>query len=108
MGATRMAAAEANDINYDTFREWMAHKPEFSVLVTRAESQAELMFTSTLYKAAKGTDKSPSDWRAAESWLKRRRRHEWSDNVTVRNDSEVARLLAELFPESSADGVGTT
>ena len=101
IGATRTAACEANEIDLDTFRRWMIANTEFCGLVTHAEGQAELMFTATLYKAAKGTPDNPSDWRAAESWLKRRRRHEWSDNITLRNDTEASRLIAELFPEEA-------
>jgi len=106
MGATRLAAAEGNGIDYDTFRRWLTNYTDFYAAVTQAESQAELLFTSVLYKAGKGTAEIPGDWRAAESWLKRRRRHEWSDNLTVRNDSEAARLLAELFAENAGDGLG--
>jgi transposase-like protein len=36
------------------------------------------------------------DWRAAESWLKRRRKDEWGDNTSVELDREIAELLAAL------------
>jgi hypothetical protein len=37
------------------------------------------------------------DWRAAESWLKRRRREEWGDTLDVRKlgDDQLIRLLEE-------------
>ena len=103
IGATRTAAAESNGIEYETFRQWMIDNLEFSAAVTHAESQAELMYSATMYKAAKGTAEIPGDWRAAESWLKRRRRHEWSDNITLGTDKEVSRIISELFAEE-ADG----
>lgn len=95
IGATRTTAAESNGIEYETFRRWMNDNVEFYAAVTHAESQAELMFTATLYKSAKGTTEIPGDWRAAESWLKRRRRIDWGDNIDFRklDDATLLRLL---------------
>jgi hypothetical protein len=36
------------------------------------------------------------DWKAAESWLKRRRRQEWGDNVSVDVDKEISELIDRL------------
>ena len=102
-GATRTAASGAVGIGRDTFLEWMKRYPAFSDGVTCAEAKAELRFTTTLAKAAEGTDEVPGDWRAAESWLKRRRREDWGDNIAVAADKEAARILAELFPEDARD-----
>ena len=95
-GSTRMAAAEYVGVNYETFRRWMNDNIDFYALVTRAESEAEVMFTSTLAKAARGTSTVPGDWRAAESWLKRRRRGEWGDSIDIRklDDETIIRLFA--------------
>ena len=100
-----MAAAESLGIGYETFRRWMSDYEEFWGAVTRAEAEAEAMFTAVIAKAARGTDKEPGDWRAAESWLKRRRRVEWGDNITHRADREAANLLAELFPDDAGAGI---
>ena len=107
-GCTRTAAAESLGIGYETFRRWMSDYEEFWGAVTRAEAEAEAMFTATIAQAAKGTEKEPGDWRAAESWLKRRRRAEWGDNITHRADREVAGLLAELFPDDAAESFDET
>jgi hypothetical protein len=54
------------------------------------------MFTAIIAKAAKGTPQVPGDWRAAESWLKRRRRAEWGDSLDLRklDDDTILRLLS--------------
>jgi hypothetical protein len=107
-GCTRMAAAEASGIAYETFRRWMADNVDFYGAVTRAEYEAEAMFTAVIAKHAVGAGKIESDWRAAESWLKRRRRAEWGDNVSVRADREAARLLSELFPDDAREYLAET
>lgn len=91
-GATRTAAAQSNGINRDTLREWMQDYPAFSGAVMRAEAEAEQAMSRALHAAATG--KEP-DWRAAESWLKRRRREEWGDSLDVRklSDEQIASLL---------------
>ena len=106
-GATKTAAAESNGVEYETFRRWMFSKVEFHALVIRAEAKAEMRFTATITKAAQGTKDIPGDWRAAESWLKRRRRAEWGDNTTVSADREIAAALASLFAGDAEDGIGT-
>ena len=77
IGCTRKASAEAACISFDTFSNWMKSNPVFSALVTRAEAQAENAMVACLQTAA------ITDWRAAESWLKRRSRDEWGDNEKV-------------------------
>jgi hypothetical protein len=74
-GTTRTGAVAAANIAYDTFGEWMEHKPDFRYAVLRAEAEAENEMVKVLRSAA------PDDWRAAESWLKRRRRDDWGDTV---------------------------
>lgn len=43
------------------------------------------------------------DWRAAESWLKRRQRADWGENVALDFDAEIARLLAKLAGQGEAE-----
>lgn len=81
VGSTRTAAAESSGIHRDTFANWMASRSAFFHAVTRAEAEAEEKFIRTIALAAKGTADVPGDWRAAESWLKRRRRDDWGDSV---------------------------
>lgn len=91
-GGTRTAAARSSGISLETFRQWMAGNLEFSAAVMRAEADAEQAMARAVYGAATG--KEP-DWRAAESWLKRRRREEWGDSLDLRklSDDQIAGLL---------------
>lgn len=74
-GSTRTAAAEAAGVHRDTFYEWLGKNPDFSDAVTRAEAACEGEMAKALKTAAK------DDWRAAEAWLKRRRKAEWSEKI---------------------------
>ena len=99
-GATRTSAAEGCGISRDTFRDWLQRYPAFSGAVTRAEAEAELIHTRVLMRA------SSEDWRASESWLKRRRRDEWGDNTTVRADQEAEAIIAALLHRHAAEDSG--
>ena len=77
-GCTRKASHQSAGISHETFLEWLRRYPEFLEVVTRAEADAENLMVAAVHKAA--TD---GDWRAAESWLKRRRRDDWGDNERV-------------------------
>ena len=102
IGATRTAAVGAAGISRETFYVWLKENLTFSDAVTQAEAQAEIGHTLALAKA------SASDWRASESWLKRRRRADWGDNIAVGADKEAARILAELFPEDAGRSFSPT
>lgn len=83
-GATRKDAAEAHGVRYQTFLNWLARGEkagrgiyfEFFDAVATAEAAARLKFTAVIAKAA-----AEGDWRAAETWLKRRDRENWGDNI---------------------------
>jgi len=90
-GATYRDASEAAGIAYNTFNEWMKKGAdaktgkfrEFNDSVETANAQCAVNFTRVIQsKAAQG------DWKAAEAWLKRRRREDWGDNVEIRGDKE--------------------
>lgn len=76
-GCTKEAAAACGGIGYSTLNEWEKEFPEFSEALTRAEGEAEAQMARCLFTAA------PTDWRAAESWLKRRRSKTWGDKQTT-------------------------
>lgn len=123
VGMTRTAAVSRAEITLQTLGEWIEDNLEFSLAVTRAEAEAEARFTSVMEKAAqphevvetttttndkgevvtKEVIRSEFDWKAAESWLKRRRRADWGDNVAIDVDREIAELLARLAPAGEAE-----
>lgn len=100
LGCTRRAACAVAGISEETFYCWMREIPEFSELVVAAENQAEAGFTNVIQKAA-----AAGDWRAAESWLKRRRRDDYGDSVDIKkvDDDTLIRLL-----EKTVDSGGET
>ena len=63
--------------------------------LTRAEGACAARMAARLHQEA---TREGGDWRAAEAWLKRRRREEWGENVSVSADRRAAELLAELLP----------
>ncbi len=91
MGATRRAASSAGPVHYETMLNWMGRYSSFSDKVEDAENAAELRFTLVLTKAANDGDAA-----SAEKWLKRRRREDWGDNVTIDIDKAIADTLALL------------
>lgn len=104
-GLTRRAAAGQGGITYETFNTWLKQDDKLIFLcqVEEAEQYAEAKFTASLKKAAWGqkvtvtktTTKADGsqivtketrmeyDWRAAAEWLKRRRRDDWSEPLSV-------------------------
>lgn len=102
MGATRTAAAAMGGISLATLSRWMVEDVEFADSIISAEGSAEYAMSQSLFSAG------GSDWRAAESWLKRRRRSVWGDNVTVSADKEAAGIIAELFGEEAGGDTPVT
>lgn len=93
VGATQKDAAAAAGIGENTLDDWKRADQDFRDAVTRAEGACAARMAARLYQEAA---KDEGDWRAAESWLKRRRRSEWGDNVSVDIDREIERVLAQL------------
>ena len=102
-GCTRTAAYGSAGISKPTFLSWLGKYPDFLAEVTRAEADAEARFTKSIYKAATGYD---ADWRAAESWLKRRRRDEWVDHLSLSrlSDEDVIALATGGVPGTDKAG----
>ena len=71
-GCTRVAAANAAGICYDTFRTWLQAFPVFSAAVEKAEADYELTLNKTITKSAK------KNFAAATWWLERRRRKDYA------------------------------
>ena len=102
-GCTRRAAYGSAGIDAASFARWLKTYADFAEAVTRAEADAEARFTKCIYKAATGYD---SDWRAAEAWLKRRRRDEWGDNLSLSrlSDEDVIALATGGVPGTDKAG----
>ncbi len=106
-GGTRKAAAGSAGVEYLTFLRWLGRYDSFVTDVSRAESDAESICAATFQKAALA-----GDWKAAESWLKRRRREEWGDNIslTTKNDDDLlneAEAIVERQRASRSSGSDT-
>jgi hypothetical protein len=128
-GLTREASASRVDVDRTQIWRWIERFATFRNAVTRAEAEAEARFTSTMAQAAaphevvettttQGPDGTVTktvirrefDWRAAESWLKRRRRADWGDSLDVKriDDDTLLRLIASAagsVPEEPATSV---
>jgi hypothetical protein len=114
-GNTRRVAAALAGIDESTLYEWANQYPEFSKSLDHADAKAEAGYAGIFRKAALGyaatrtrtTVKADGmaetvtethrefDWRAAESWLKRRRPDDWGDKIDVKQlpDDALIRLL---------------
>lgn len=104
-GATYKDASEAAGVIYNTFNEWMkkgeeaktGQYREFKDAVDVANAQCAVNFTRVIQsKAALG------DWKAAEAWLKRRRREDWGDNVDVTTGGDKITAI-RVIRDGSAD-----
>lgn len=84
LGATRVAAHLSAGVGSSTFFTWLDTYPEFREAVTRAEAEAEAACAAVIVLAAKD-----GDWRAAEAWLKRRRKEEWSEKIQQEHSGQV-------------------
>lgn len=89
-GATAKDAAAVAGMSEATYYAWKASDPEFSEAITRAENECAARLAAKLAGAA------DEDWRAAESWLKRRRSEDWGDRQSLDLDSRISGLLAAL------------
>ena len=83
-GCTRRAACAYAGISEQTLANWSADSFDFLHSLTRAENPAEAGFTRALANAAR-----EGDWRAAESWLKRRRKDDWSEKTETQHSGTI-------------------
>lgn len=98
MGVTQKDAAAASGMSHETFYAWRNDDSDFSEAVLEAEAECAAKAAARFTKAA---TESEGDWKAAESWLKRRRPDEWGDQLSIRADREAQALIAALFPENA-------
>ena len=117
LGATKKASAESAGIDYATFNNWMKRGAvekrgkfvQFFKAVGHAEAFCFRNMAATIAKAA-----ADGDWRAAETFLKRRDPENWGDrsklDLTVSESDVTAaieRELARLAGISQDQNVGT-
>lgn len=76
-----MVAATTEEETVETFSE---------VRLRQSASGEQIPYTYTRTKRTSKTIHHPADWRAAESYLKRRHPREWSDRVTLDDDRSLA------------------
>jgi hypothetical protein len=79
-GCTQKDACESNGVTWETMNRWRLDDPEFRLAVSRAEAEVARAMAARLRVEA---TKADGDWRAAESWLKRRRREDWSERQEI-------------------------
>ncbi len=98
-GSTRSAAAESVGVHRSQMTRWVEKHATFATAVLRAEAEAEIRYTALFAKGAQ-----EGDWRAAESWLKRRRPEEWGDRLDVRqlSDELLVRFLNRAADQRGA------
>ena len=100
-GATRTAAAAKGGVSLDTFKRWCEEDAEFAESVVAAEGEAEASMSEVLFTAAK-----KGEWRASESWLKRRRSREWGDRQETTISGDAANPLVVTFADTLARTYG--
>ena len=88
-GCTRRAACACSGISEDSFARYLAASADFADAIARAEADAENAMARVIHKAAIG-----GDWRAAENWLKRRRREDWGDNEKITHGGSLEFIAA--------------
>ena len=88
-GGTRKAACEAAGVDAASLARWLARYADFADAIAHAEADAENAMVRVIHKAAIG-----GDWRAAENWLKRRRREDWGDNEKVTHGGSLEFIAA--------------
>lgn len=96
-GMTRTCAAAAAGIDRSTLYDWIHADPAIADAITRAE----LSFAGRVEQQFGDDALSSDDWRARESWLKRRRRREWGDEINLR--AIPTETLLELLDGGSDD-----
>ena len=69
---------------------------EFLEAVSKASAECAINFTRVIQTAA-----AKGDWKAAETWLKRRRREDWGDAVDVTSDGKPLNILIQKASEQS-------
>lgn len=84
-GSTRRAAALSVGVSEDTLARWLENFADFAESIARAEAECEAAMAGVIASAA-----TEGDWRAAECWLKRRRKADWSEKQELEHSGNVS------------------
>jgi transposase len=95
-GNSRKGAAAYASITEDTLLNWMRRYSDFSGAVKSAEAQAEVAAVACITQAARN-----GDWRAALTWLERRRHQEWGR--VDRLELEIRETAERVAAQTGAD-----
>lgn len=76
-GNYRNVAAQCAGISTETFYQWMDSYPDFSDAIIKAEADCEAEVVARFRNAGQ------MDWRASESYLKRKHPERWGDKSRV-------------------------
>lgn len=95
-GTSRRGAAEFAGIDEKTLITWMRRYSSFSSAVKEAEAGVEVRASRAINTAF-----ADGDWRAALSWLERRRHADWGKVDRV--ELEVKRVAATIAASTGAD-----
>ena len=100
-GFTRSAAAGTAGVHPAQIGRWCTASASFATDCVIAEAQAEARFTLVVTKAAQDGDP-----KIALEWLKRRRRDEWGDNLSLSrlSDEDVIALATGGVPGTDKAG----
>jgi Rieske Fe-S protein len=102
LGATRTDSAHAAGISKETFYHWL-RDVDFSDAVREAEGLIAAEMAACIAQEAR---KVKGDWRAAEAWLKRRRRKEWGDNIKIDVSQLTNDQILDILAEGETEGGG--
>lgn len=109
-GNTRRAAAASAGVHYSTMADWQNEYPEFAEQVDRAVEVAisdRVDILSDSIKAAFDAKDYTTAGRLSLEFLERRDKANWSRNIAVDVDAEVAATLQQLAALGQAQVSGS-
>ena len=104
-GVSRRAAAAAGNVDYATFKRWMASDDDlnraFRARVEAAEASPEREAVDCIMNAVR-----EGDWKAADTWLSKRRAIDWASKAAAIHDERVdEEALSEDAMRSVAEAI---
>jgi hypothetical protein len=104
-GLSNRAAANLAGIGEATLRRWMDADPTFGARIAQARTNLEQKLARLIEAAAE-----QGDWRAAEAFLKRRYREDWTDSIQAEVSGPsggpiVVQVDADATPDQVARAV---